>query len=226
MCPQGRPEGESAPKRASAEGRTVSVLAFTKMQGLGNDFVVVDGRRQSVRPLARADRACSPTAASAWAATRCWWSSRRSRPGGRLPLPHLQRRRRRGRAVRQRRALLRRVRARAGLTDRREIRVETRAGVIVPRLEDDGQVTVDMGVPRFAPERCRSPAAPASPVRSARRRRHDRRGLACCRWAIRTRCRSSPTSTRRRWRPRARASKATRASRARQRGLHAGPRSR
>ena len=43
------------------------------------------------------------------------------------------------------------VRAR-GLTDRREIRVATRSGVIVPRLEDDGQVTVDMGVPRFAPE--------------------------------------------------------------------------
>ena len=39
-----------------------------------------------------------------------------------------------------------------GLTAKREIRVETRSGVIAPRLEDDGQVTVDMGVPRFAPE--------------------------------------------------------------------------
>jgi len=39
----------------------------------------------------------------------------------------------------------------AGLTDKRAIRVETRSGVIVPRLEDDGQVTVDMGVPRFQP---------------------------------------------------------------------------
>jgi len=38
-----------------------------------------------------------------------------------------------------------------GLTDRREIRVETAGGVIVPRLESDGEVTVDMGVPRFAP---------------------------------------------------------------------------
>ncbi len=37
-----------------------------------------------------------------------------------------------------------------GLTDKREIRVETKDGVIVPRLEADGQVTVDMGVPRFA----------------------------------------------------------------------------
>jgi len=32
-----------------------------------------------------------------------------------------------------------------GLTGKREIRVETPAGVIVPRLEDDGEVSVDMG---------------------------------------------------------------------------------
>jgi len=37
-----------------------------------------------------------------------------------------------------------------GLTDKREIRVETLGGVIVPRLEDDGEVSVDMGAPRFA----------------------------------------------------------------------------
>jgi diaminopimelate epimerase len=38
-----------------------------------------------------------------------------------------------------------------GLTDKREIRVETKSGVIAPRLEADGQVTVDMGVPRLLP---------------------------------------------------------------------------
>jgi diaminopimelate epimerase len=38
-----------------------------------------------------------------------------------------------------------------GLTDKREIRVETRCGIIVPKLEADGQVTVDMGAPRFQP---------------------------------------------------------------------------
>lgn len=38
-----------------------------------------------------------------------------------------------------------------GLTDKREIRVETQCGLITPRLEDDGQVTVDMGLPRFEP---------------------------------------------------------------------------
>jgi diaminopimelate epimerase len=38
-----------------------------------------------------------------------------------------------------------------GLTPRREIKVETRSGMITPRLEDDGRVTVDMGPPRFKP---------------------------------------------------------------------------
>jgi diaminopimelate epimerase len=38
-----------------------------------------------------------------------------------------------------------------GLTTKREIRVETASGVIVPRVEDSGQVTVDMGAPRFRP---------------------------------------------------------------------------
>lgn len=38
-----------------------------------------------------------------------------------------------------------------GLTNKREIRVGTASGVIVPRLEADGQVTVDMGVPVCEP---------------------------------------------------------------------------
>jgi diaminopimelate epimerase len=40
-----------------------------------------------------------------------------------------------------------------GLTDKSEIRVGTRSGVIVPRLEPDGQVTVNMGCPEFEPAR-------------------------------------------------------------------------
>ena len=38
-----------------------------------------------------------------------------------------------------------------GLTSKREIRVETAAGVIAPRIEDSGRITVDMGAPRFEP---------------------------------------------------------------------------
>ncbi len=37
-----------------------------------------------------------------------------------------------------------------GLTAKREIRVETLGGTIRPRLEPDGEVSVDMGAPRFA----------------------------------------------------------------------------
>ncbi|MFC3285622.1 diaminopimelate epimerase [Litchfieldella rifensis] len=38
------------------------------------------------------------------------------------------------------------------LTHKREIRVETRGGPLTLRSEDDGRVSVDMGTPRFAPE--------------------------------------------------------------------------
>ena len=38
-----------------------------------------------------------------------------------------------------------------GLTNKRAIRVETLGGLIEPRLEDDGMVTVNMGVPSFLP---------------------------------------------------------------------------
>src|SRR5471032_3453629 len=38
-----------------------------------------------------------------------------------------------------------------GLTDKREIRVETASGVIRPKIEASGEITVDMGAPRFAP---------------------------------------------------------------------------
>ena len=38
-----------------------------------------------------------------------------------------------------------------GLTDKSAIRVETMKGVITPRLEADGSITVDMGAPRFMP---------------------------------------------------------------------------
>ena len=37
------------------------------------------------------------------------------------------------------------------LTDKVELRVETLSGVIEPRIESDGSVTVNMGAPRFSP---------------------------------------------------------------------------
>jgi len=50
------------------------------------------------------------------------------------------------------------------LTDKNEIRVGTRGGVIVPRLEADGQVTVNMGVPEFDPVRIPFAAAARAPT--------------------------------------------------------------
>lgn len=40
-----------------------------------------------------------------------------------------------------------------GLTGKRAIKVETMAGMIEPKLEDDGRITVDMGAPILEPER-------------------------------------------------------------------------
>ena len=40
-----------------------------------------------------------------------------------------------------------------GLTDKRTIRVETASGIIEPRLEADGMVAVNMGPPHFVPAR-------------------------------------------------------------------------
>ena len=38
-----------------------------------------------------------------------------------------------------------------GLSTKNEIRVETKSGIIAPRMNDNGDVTVDMGAPRFEP---------------------------------------------------------------------------
>jgi diaminopimelate epimerase len=51
-----------------------------------------------------------------------------------------------------------------GLTAKTEIRVGTAGGVIVPRLESDGQVTVNMGVPDFEPARVPFEAAARATV--------------------------------------------------------------
>ena len=127
-------------------------LQFTKMQGVGNDFVVIDAVRQRVGvapDLARrlADRhfgvGCdqvlvieAPRAPGTDFYYRIFNSSGDE-------VEHC------GNGAR---CFLRYVRDK-GLTDKREIRVETLAGVIVPKLEADGRVTVDMGPPQFEPAR-------------------------------------------------------------------------
>ena len=125
-------------------------IRFTKMQGLGNDFVVLDAVSHSFVPTpaqARflADRhfgvGCDqilvvekPTQAGIDFRYRIF-----NADGGEVE-----------QCGNGARCFVRYV-VDHGLTAKREITVETRAGIIAPKLEDDGSVTVDMGVPRFAP---------------------------------------------------------------------------
>jgi diaminopimelate epimerase len=126
-------------------------LGFVKMQGLGNDFVVLDGVRRRIQlapeQLRRlADRhfgvGCdqvllveAPTRPDVDFRYRIF-----NADGGEVE-----------QCGNGARCFVRFVRER-GMTDKREIRVETLSGVIAPRLEANGEVTVDMGVPRFQPE--------------------------------------------------------------------------
>ena len=126
-------------------------IKFTKMHGLGNDFVVLDAIHQSFVPTAAqarflADRhfgiGCdqvlvveAPTQPGVDFRYRIFNAA--------------------GSEVEQcgngARCFARFIHDR-GLAEKREIRVETKSGIIAPRLEDDGRVTVDMGVPRLSPD--------------------------------------------------------------------------
>ncbi len=123
-------------------------LKFTKMQGLGNDFVVLDGINQCVdlspSQLKRlADRHFGVGCDQILVVEK----ADRADVDFRYRIFNAD-----GGEVEQcgngARCFVQFVRDR-GLTTRRVIRVDTRGGIIEPRLEEDGQVTVDMGVPRF-----------------------------------------------------------------------------
>ena len=125
-------------------------LRFSKMHGLGNDFVVLDGVTQSIdlstdQYRLLADRhfgiGCDqilliekPTRSDTDFRYRIFNSD-----GGEVE-----------QCGNGARCFVRYVRDH-GLSDKDEIRVETHGGIIVPRFEADGQVSVDMGVPRFEP---------------------------------------------------------------------------
>jgi len=122
-------------------------LEFTKMHGLGNDFVVFDGVRQCVELSAAqirtlADRrfgvGCDQVLIIEPAQGDADFRYRIFNPdGGEVE-----------QCGNGARCFVVFARAR-GLTYKREIRVETAGGLIVPRLQDDGLVAVDMGKPRF-----------------------------------------------------------------------------
>ena len=139
-------------------------LKFTKMHGVGNDFVVLDGIAQRIEltgPELRrlADRHFGV------GADQILVVERPRRPGVDFGYRIFNAD---GGEVEQcgngARCFVRFVRDK-GLTTKREIHVETRSGVITPRLEEDGQVRVDMGPPAFAPARIPFDATGLAPVR-------------------------------------------------------------
>jgi diaminopimelate epimerase len=125
-------------------------LGFTKMQGLGNDFVVLDATAQPIALEPRvlryiADRhfgvGCDQIlqVEPARESGTDFYYRIFNADGGEVE-----------QCGNGARCFVRFVHER-GLTKKREIRVGTKNGIIVPRLEADGQVTVDMGVPVFEP---------------------------------------------------------------------------
>ncbi len=125
-------------------------LRFTKMQGAGNDFVVVDAINQAVA----LDAANVRRIADRHFGVGCDQLLLIERPRSQGTDFYYRIFNADGEEVQHcgngARCFLRYVRDKH-LTDKREIRVETLAGVITPRLEADGQVTVDMGAPIFSP---------------------------------------------------------------------------
>ena len=125
-------------------------LKFSKMHGLGNDFVVLDGIRQSISLTPEQLRYLADRNFGV-GCDQILLVEKPGQPGVdfRYRIFNAD-----GSEVEQcgngARCFVRFVHE-TGLTDKREIRVETQKGIIAPRLEADGNVTVDMGVPRFAP---------------------------------------------------------------------------
>jgi diaminopimelate epimerase len=121
-------------------------LKFTKMHGAGNDFVVIDGINQHIdftpaqwqhlgdrRFGVGADQMLlveKPTEAGCDFRYRIF-----NADGGEVE-----------QCGNGSRAFVKFV-AEKGLTSQRSITVQTKAGIIAPRLEDDGSITVDMGAP-------------------------------------------------------------------------------
>ncbi len=125
-------------------------LKFTKMQGLGNDFVVLNGinqtinlDRQQIRRLA--DRhfgiGCDQLLLVEKAQGQADFRYRIfNADGGEVE-----------QCGNGARCFVRYVHDH-GLTQNNEIRIETLSGVISPRLESNGNVTVNMGKPIFEPK--------------------------------------------------------------------------
>ena len=127
-------------------------LKFTKMHGLGNDFVVLDATRAPIA-LTREELRRIADRHFGIGCDQILQVEKPREPGTDFYYRIFNAD---GGEVEQcgngARCFVRYVRDH-GLSGKSEIRVGTLSGVIAPRLEADGQVSVDMGVPQFEPSR-------------------------------------------------------------------------
>src|SRR5258706_11640144 len=127
-------------------------LRFTKMQGAGNDFVMINGIAQKVE-LSAAQYRFLADRHFGIGADQILLVQTPEQDGVdfRYRIFNAD-----GGEVEQcgngARCFVKFVHAQ-GLTRKRLIRVATLSGIIAPELQDDGEVTVDMGAPIFAPAR-------------------------------------------------------------------------
>lgn len=128
------------------------LLKFTKMHGAGNDFVMLDGMHQNVELSPEQLRLL----ADRHFGVGCDQILLVEKSGNKEADFRYRIFNADGGEVEQcgngARCFLRFVHDQ-NLTSKREIVVETRSGLISPRLEQDGRVTVNMGAPIFEPAR-------------------------------------------------------------------------
>ncbi|MBK7354321.1 MAG: diaminopimelate epimerase [Nitrosomonas sp.] len=124
-------------------------LKFTKMQGLGNDFVVIDAISQDISLTTTDIRFLADRHFGIGCDQVLLVEKSQSDADFRYRIFNAD-----GNEVEQcgngARCFVRFVHDHA-LTTKNEIRVETASGTIIPKLEESGDVTVNMGIPRFDP---------------------------------------------------------------------------
>lgn len=123
---------------------------FTKMHGLGNDFVLIDCVNQSVQFSPEQLRYLANRRLGIGCDQILLVEKAKSNADFRYRIFNSD-----GSEVEQcgngARCFVRYVYDQ-GMTQKKEIRVETLGGIIVPKLETNGEVTVNMGIPKFEPQ--------------------------------------------------------------------------
>ena len=124
-------------------------LKFTKMHGLGNDFVVIDAVNQQVSLSPEQLRRLADRHLGVGCDQILLIEKAEGDGDFRYRIFNAD-----GGEVEQcgngARCFVRYVHDR-GMTDKKEVRIETLSGVVIPKFEEDGEVTVNMGVPKFEP---------------------------------------------------------------------------